>query len=172
MNRRHADFQSSGLPFEIKGKIGREYHDKPGTARKHDTRLNSSQSLLSQNMKPVHKRMSRMLGYCLMADAPSTWAAFSVVAAARLSASERAILAFSALRSLQPAHAETAAAAALRAGGAPLPAFLGGLSDARFWASYATPQELRAYALAAYEAMGAKDQAAFFKHISTIEVAA
>ncbi len=123
-------------------------------------------------MKPAHKRMSRMLGYCLMADTPSSWAAFSAVASVRLTASERAILAFSVLRSLHPADAETASAAALGASGEPLPAFLGGMSDARFWASLATSQELKAYALAAFEAMGAKDQAAFFRHISTVEVAA
>ena len=56
--------------------------------------------------------------------------------------------------------------------GDPLPPFLGGMDDARFWASYATRQELNAFSLACFEAMAPQDHAAFFRHISDIEVAA
>lgn len=123
-------------------------------------------------MKPEHKRMSRMLGYCLTLGTADAWSGFSFVAAVRLSETERAALAFSALNSLELDHAEMTAAASIGTAGAPLPPFLGGMDEARFWASYASRSELKAYALASFEAMSAKDQAAFFRHISEMEVAA
>ncbi|MEM8823159.1 MAG: hypothetical protein AAGF30_06075 [Pseudomonadota bacterium] len=116
--------------------------------------------------------MSRMLGYCLTVDAPDTWADFSFVASIRLSQTERAGLAFSALNSLRSNHAKMTAAASIGAAGQPLPAFLGGIDEARFWASCANRSELKAYALAAFEAMSPRDKAAFFKHINEMEVAA
>lgn len=123
-------------------------------------------------MKPEHKRMSRMLGYCLTLGTADSWSGFSFVAASRLSDTERAALAFSALNSLELDHAETTAAASIGSAGAPLPPFLGGMDEARFWASCASRSERKAYALASFEAMSAKDQAAFFRHISKMEVAA
>ena len=64
------------------------------------------------------------------------------------------------------------AAASIGAAGAPLPPFLCGMDEARAWASFATSSEVKAYALAAFEAMRPKDQAAFFRLISEMEVAA
>ena len=116
--------------------------------------------------------MSRMLGYCLTLGTADAWSGFSDVAAVRLSAAERAALAFSTLNSLEPIHAESAAAASIGLAGAPLPPLLGGMDEARSWASYASRSELKAYALASFEAMSATDQAAFFKHINQREVAA
>ncbi|SEL66549.1 hypothetical protein SAMN05444413_1139 [Roseivivax marinus] len=109
-------------------------------------------------MKPEHKRMSRMLG--------------SFVAAVRLTETERAALAFSALNSLKPDDAELTAAVSIGSAGPPLPSFLGGMEEARLWASYASRCELKAYALASFEAMSAENQAAFFRHISEMETAA
>lgn len=129
-------------------------------------------SSLGRFMKPEHKRTSRMLGYCLTLGTADAWSGFSFVAAARLSVSERAALAFSALNSLDLEHAEMTAAASIAAAGAPLAPALGGMDDARLWASYASRSELKAYALASFEAMSAKDQAAFFRHVSEMEVAA
>jgi len=115
--------------------------------------------------------MSRMLGYCLTLGGADAWAGFSVVAAARMAETERAALAFAALNSLDQEHAEMTAAASLSSAGAPLPPFLGGMDDARFWASWASRSELKTHALAAYEAMSAKDQLAFYRHISEVEIA-
>ncbi|MCG7623009.1 hypothetical protein [Epibacterium sp. Ofav1-8] len=123
-------------------------------------------------MKPAHKRMSRMIGYCLTLGTADAWSGFSLVAARRLSETERAALAFSALNSLELDHAEMTAAASIGSAGTPLPPFLGGMEDARFWASYASRSELKAYALACFNAMPASDQAAFFQYISAKEVAA
>lgn len=115
--------------------------------------------------------MSKMIGYCLTLGDTEAWGNFSYVAALRLSVSERSALAFAALNTLEPEQTEAVAAASLRAAGAPLPAFLGGMEDARHWASFASRSELKAYALAAHDAMSAKDQAAFFQHIGEVEIA-
>ena len=129
-------------------------------------------SSLGQMMAPSHKRMSRMLGYCLTLNTADAWSDFCTVAASRLTDAERAALAFSALKSLRPDHSQATAAAALSAGHTPLPPFLGGMDEARFWAASATPSERKAIALAAFEAMSRTDQAAFFRHISEMEMAA
>lgn len=134
-------------------------------------KLTPAQSL-SRLMKPAHKSMSRVLGYCLTSDTPEGWRDFSRLAAARLTVPERGRLAFACLQSLHPELATMTAAAALGAQGDPGPAFLGGMDDARSWAAWASRGELKAYALAAFEAMSARDQAAFYQHISTLEVAA
>lgn len=127
---------------------------------------------LSAYMHSDHKRMSKMLGYCLVLGTPEAWGDFSVVCRTRLSINERAGLAVAALRSLPDVLSQDTAAAALGANGDPLPPFLGGMDDARHWASLASANELKAYALACFEAMEPRAQAAFFHHISTIEVAA
>ncbi len=116
--------------------------------------------------------MSRVLGYSLTLGDAEGWADFSKVAALRLSDEERAALAYAVLNSLSPEQAALVAAASLRPAGAPLPAFLGGMEDARDWAARASRSELKAYALAAYDAMSAKDQTAFFRHIGEVEIAA
>lgn len=131
-----------------------------------------SRSNLGKHMKLEHKRMSRMLGYCLTLGTPDAWCGFKVAAAARLSDAERAALAFSCLNALEDQHAHMTAAAAMGSAGVPLPAMLGGMEEARSWAACATRQELKAFALAAFEAMNAADQAAFFQHIREMEIAA
>lgn len=123
-------------------------------------------------MKPEHKRMSRMLGYCLTLGTADAWSGFSFVAAERLSETERAALAFSTLNSLELDHAEMTAVAVLGLANGPIPSLLGGMDEARFWASCAARSELKAHALAAYEAMTSTDQAAFIRHITSREVAA
>lgn len=129
-------------------------------------------NLLSRYMKPEHKRMSRMLGYCLTLGEAKAWDGFSVVAYARLSPEERAALSCASLRSLPEDQALEAVAVIFGAAGAPLPPFLGGMDDARFWASLASVKELKAYALAAFEALPPKERAAFFRFINEIEVPA
>lgn len=129
-------------------------------------------NILSRAMQDRHKRMSRMLGYTLHLDEPEAWGGFSTVCRARLTLFERTGLSAAALGSLPAPHAFDVARASLGAAGGPLPAFLGGMDDARFWASIATSEELKAYFLASFDAMSPKDQAAAFRHIRDIEVAA
>lgn len=132
----------------------------------------TGRSLLSKYMKPEHKRMSRVLGYCLTLGTPEAWVGFREIANARLDRRELGMLAYSALNTLDTELAISTARAVLGAREGPSPAFLGGMDDARFWASLASRHELKAYALACFEAMAPRDQAAFFQHISNIEVAA
>jgi len=113
-----------------------------------------------------------MLGYTLVLGTSKAWLAFSRVIAARLEDREIAGLAFAALTALDPNIRHDTAKAALRAAGAPLPTFLGGMDEARWWASVASSAELKTHALAAFEAMSPRDQAAFFRHISEVEIAA
>ncbi|MBI6630714.1 hypothetical protein [Pontibaca salina] len=127
---------------------------------------------LSQLMKTNHKRMSRVLGFCLTLGTEDAWYEFSALAAVRLTELERAALAFAALYSLEYEHAEMTAAAVIGSAGDPPPSFLGGMVDARLWAEWANRSELKAYALAAYEAMSTQDQARFYQHISEVEIAA
>jgi hypothetical protein len=75
------------------------------------------------------------------------------------------------LLALDPEERETVAESALKAASGPLPTFLGGMDDARFWASLANRNELIAYALAAYEALSVQDQNAFRWHVGKAEVA-
>ncbi len=123
-------------------------------------------------MEPDHQRMSRLLGYCLILNTVDAWFAFSAVATARLSEIEREALALAALNALEPDRAEAIAAMSIGSVGYPLPAFLGDMNEARSWASYATRTELKAYALAAYEALPMSEQMAFRNHISEVEIAA
>jgi hypothetical protein len=46
------------------------------------------------------------------------------------------------------------------------------MDDARWWASTATLNERKAYALAAYDALPFSDQMAFRRHICEVEIAA
>lgn len=49
--------------------------------------------------------------------------------------------------------------------GAPLPGFCATVDEARWWSYFASPLELKAYALSSYEAMPTKTKAAFRAHI-------
>lgn len=117
-------------------------------------------------------RVCQMLNHTLVLESPDAWGGFSTVARANLSLSERAGLAISALGALSYRDALETAAAIFGAAGDPLPPFLGGMDDARQWADWASTSELKAYALAAFEAMPAKDQAAFLHYVSAAQVAA
>lgn len=144
--------------------------DKPASGP--DKAKSKGDSILSSYMKPNHKRMSRMLGYTLTLGNVEAWAGFRFVSMVRMTEAERACLAWFSLSSLEPENCDQVAQGVYRSAGWPLPAFLGGMEDARFWASMATVNELKAYALAAFQAMPAKEQSAFFRFINSIEVPA
>ncbi|WOI55141.1 hypothetical protein [Palleronia sp. LCG004] len=78
---------------------------------------------------------------------------------------DRIALAFAALSSLDADDAQATAKALIGSAGSPLPPFLAPMDDARFWASVANRWELKAYALASFEAMRPRDQAAFLAHV-------
>ena len=117
--------------------------------------------------------MSRVMGCTLTIGDADAWAGFSTVAMARMTIEERAALAWAALRSLDtPEQVELVAESVLKFADCPLPTFLSPMDDARLWASFASLKERKAYALAAYEALPPREQMAFRKHISEVEIAA
>ena len=158
----YTDLQASIFPRETNTKGHFQYQDICRTKGEHDT---PKKSILSRHMQPAHKRMSRMLGYCLTLGTAEAWAGFSLVAAARLDAAERAALGFATLNSLDAEQARMTAAASLGAAGDPLPPFLGGMEDAAQWAEWASPAELDAYCLAAFRRMAPDRQAAFLRFV-------
>ncbi len=95
-----------------------------------------------------------------------------MILAARLTIGQRMALCTSALASLEPDLAEAVAFEALPHAGEPIAPFISDMNEARTWASFASTSEKKAYALAAYEALNASDQAAFFQHITKSEAAA
>ncbi|MGV6839266.1 MAG: hypothetical protein ACWA40_03640 [Planktomarina sp.] len=121
-------------------------------------------------MTPDHLKVTRQFGYSLAKGGYDQWSDFKDTTLECMSEPERAALAFMALRSLSPDQIEATARAALQPADAPLPTFLAPMPEARFWASCAGPSECKAYAAAAYEAMPPRDQMAFRKYITEIEV--
>lgn len=121
-------------------------------------------------IKSAHKRMSRVLGYVLTLNNSESWFEFRQLAKARLTEQERSSLAIAALQSLSPELMEAVIEACAGGAGYPLPAMLGQMDDARFWASHANRRELKAYALAAYDALPVHEQNAFYQHIREVTV--
>ncbi len=126
---------------------------------------------ISDFIKPEHKRTAKMLAYTLFLGDAFSYQGLSVIALRHLSLAERGGLACAFLGSIPEDCVMQVAATVLDCAGDPLPPFLGGMEDARHWASCATENELKAYALACYEAMPPRDKAAFLRHISTAKVA-
>lgn len=117
-------------------------------------------------MEDRHARVARTLGYCLTSGTPEAWAGFAFVAAARLDPVERAALAFAALAACPPDTADRVALASIgETEGLPLATGAGCMFDARLWARHAHRRELKSYAFAGFEAMGAADRAAFLDHV-------
>lgn len=83
---------------------------------------------------------------------------------ARLSKEERAALAWSALKSLDPENAVIVAEAAIGRAGHPLPPFLAPMDEARWWSEIANRRELKAYCAASFDALSKSDQDAFISY--------
>ncbi|GGL80322.1 hypothetical protein [Wenxinia marina] len=111
--------------------------------------------------KREHVRASRMLGFALTTHDFDGWDAFALVCAARLTASERAAMAWASLRSLDPDDAMAVVMTALPAAGAPMPPWTDPLEDAEWWTSRASPDELRAYLAAIFNALPRMDREDF-----------
>jgi len=83
----------------------------------------------------------------------------------------RAAIAWAALRTLPDdvAALVVEADSELRGAGPPIPAFAGVMAEAVFWASMASPAELKAYALACYSRLSPKSQAGFIAYLGRVE---
>jgi hypothetical protein len=124
-----------------------------------------AQNAMSAFAKPAHKSVARMLGYVLTLGGDS-WFGLRVILRSRLTVVERVALAYQALTALDEEDALEVAKTVFGEAGDPLPAFLAPLADARQWAGYASREELKAYALASFEAMSDRDRSRFLGHIA------
>ena len=127
-------------------------------------------SALAHFMPPRIKNVSRSLGYCLLLDDVDAWLGLSVILSTRLSAPERAALAYVGLRALPPKEAQLVAEAALQvdsppAAGQPIAPLFNHMDEAAFWADMAAPDEHEAYCLASFKAMPPERQAAFLDFV-------
>lgn len=112
-----------------------------------------------------HYRMASELLACLTVSSGDAWLEFTQEVQALLLDFERYALAEATLRALPINDAVAVSLEVIGAAGRPMPAALGGMSTARNWAWAATRAELKAYALASFEAMPPDDQAAFLSHV-------
>ncbi len=119
------------------------------------------------NFIPLHvKRASRMIGYCLVLDTQDAWWGLVPVLSARLTVSQRASLAFMALKALSKDVALATAKAATgknQGAGAPGAPFLSFMDEAAFWTDLAVPEEIEAYCLTTFNAMPPARQCAFLE---------
>lgn len=111
-------------------------------------------SILKQQMPDAYQRVAKMVGFCLYTKNQDAWWGLPVVMAARLTGEERAAIAFMALKSMERDKAVSTAEAALNSGaGMPIAPFVNYSDEAAFWAQYAPPEELYAYARATLAAL-------------------
>ncbi len=121
--------------------------------------------------KDRHKRAAGMILCSLIMgdESPETLPGAAFVLRVRLTTKELVGLAFAALRALDPEPREMTFEAAhwgeVSGAGAPMPPWFNVMDDARWWASYASRRERKAYCLAAFEAMPPADQSAFLRHV-------
>ena len=91
------------------------------------------------------------------------WLAAAHGFAATMPEDARAGLAWAALKSLDERHAVDVVQVALPAAGPPMPPFTTPMDDAAWWAGIASRDERRAYASAAFRALGRGDRQAFLR---------
>lgn len=112
-------------------------------------------------------RVARSVGYALrLGTGLEHWLRVALIFRARLTPQERADLAVSALRSLEPDDAAQVFEFACPFADYPVPTLDNVMSSARWWASLANTTELKGYAVAAFEAMTPDDQADFLRWAS------
>jgi hypothetical protein len=121
---------------------------------------------LGKLMNPAHLLVTRDLGYVLTIGDPGAWADFATIARAKLTAPERAAMAWAALTALDHDDALTVATSFLpdQGAGAPMAPFDTVTAEAANWAAMACEAELAAYARAAFEALPKARQAGFLRH--------
>ena len=121
---------------------------------------------LRDHLSDSHLRASRMLARALHAKDAEIWIDADTVWRATLSDAERASLAYSVLKSLDPDHQRFVVETVCQVMGMPLPPLLDAAHEAGSWAAFADEEQLRATALACFNAMSASDQSAFLSHVS------
>ncbi|WP_340240384.1 hypothetical protein [Sulfitobacter pontiacus] len=112
-----------------------------------------------------HLGATRVLGYALTLSDEVAWEGASAVWQARLEPAECAAFAWAALRSLDYDGALLVTEAVLDGAGAPMPPFLDQMDDALWWAAYAGPSELEAYALSTFQALSPSKRREFAEYV-------
>lgn len=142
--------------------------DKPAPAGAPSRKRRASNA--GSLIKDRHKRASRTLGFALTLNDAKAWQGASFVFTKRLHQGELAGLAFASLRALEPANREPVFCLAhwgkTQSTETPPHPSLNPLSDARLWASNASREQVKAFALASFEAMSLRDRVAFLAHIA------
>ena len=124
-------------------------------------------STFGKYASPDHVAAARMLGYTLTLGDEANWLEFAAVCCARLTEKERTALAYAALKSLDQDQAEVTADAALVDSTVPThpgTSLVPDVGQAAIWAESAHSEDLKLYALAAFNAMPKSDQIAFLAH--------
>lgn len=146
---------------------GREVRDV--SMGRSNTEQMTRRSAMSLHVADRHKRISKMLGFCLTLATPEAWCGLVPVLMARLTANERKWLACMALHALDQSDAEQVASDVLPAQGAgsPLAALDDIVSEAEFWADMADASEIDAYCLTCFNRMPANRQDEFLSYIAS-----
>ncbi|KQI67601.1 hypothetical protein AN189_14920 [Loktanella sp. 3ANDIMAR09] len=170
----YTDLQSSLYSSSIKGLAPKTYQDKGSTKPEPDTApiRPSARTNFGKTGKPRHKRAARSIAYALTQQSPDAYACLPIIFRARLDQIERAMIAWAALTSLDCDTAQEVASVALKGAGYPLPSEVDAMDDARWWAARASRQEVKAFALASFEAMPLTDRQAFLAYVSAARAAA
>lgn len=116
--------------------------------------------------KDQHQRAGRALVCALTLGDHAAWMGLAKVLRLRLSDEERAALCFAVTKSLTSDQAGEVMATAYPQANSPLPKLENVMHDARWWAGFATEDELKAYAVAIHEAMSSESQSAFLEWAS------
>lgn len=123
----------------------------------------------AKHQKQAHTAVSRMVGHALTLADYEAWSGAAFVFRARLSAAERAALAWAALRSLDREQAEAVAETfdCFPGGvGTPDDPFADIRDAAAMWASCASEDEIDTYALATFRAMSPERQREFVAYLT------
>jgi len=148
-----ADCKSPLKLPEIKGKTSNSYQDKAGTFPEPDT---------SSGICDISARASVALVEAAKAGRADACEA-AIRTLRRLPGLQVATIAACAFFALDDDDAEDVIRGVLRRAGWPLPDALAPMHGARLWARDASRSERKAFALAAFEALGTDDQQAFLR---------
>ena len=121
---------------------------------------------IAKNIPDNIKRVARSVGYALYLDNADDWHGLPLILRKHLSVTERASLAFMALRAMDRDDAvQTAEAALVEEAGQPIAPLFDHMDAAAHWADMAAAEELEAYCLASFKAMPRVRQSAFLDFV-------
>ena len=121
-------------------------------------------------MSDAHASAQRTLAHALTLGDAEGWDAMTLVLAGRLRPDERVGLAWAALRSLDRDHLQPVVQAVMAPSGPPMAPLMGLVDEAESWAACASPEEVKAYAVAAVARMPPEDRQAFSRYLAGVSI--